>query len=391
MQQLTEPRDRLLLGPGPSNVNPRVIRAMTMPLMGYLDPTFLKVMDDVTTLLRQTFRTSNELTLAVSGTGTSGMEAALVNLLEPGDSVVVGINGLFGGRLADIATRCGATVTTVAAEWGQTLDPAAVEQAMAGAGQFKLLAVVHVETSTGVVQPLPPLAEIAQRHGALFLVDAVTSLGGVDLRVDEWGIDACYSATQKCVGAPPGLSPITLSPRAVETITARSTPVQSFYLDLLHLQRYWITDRTYHHTASNPMIYALREALVMAMEEGLENRQRRHERNATALKAGLAEFGMRPVAPEGIQATPLTAALVPEGLDEAKVRRSLLSEYGIEIGGGFGPLAGKIWRIGLMGESSQASHVLTLLHALETLLVREGVELASGAAVAAAHRALAEE
>ena len=364
---------------------------MTMPLMGYLDPTFLKVMDDVTALLRQTFRTSNELTLAVSGTGTSGMEAALVNLLEPGDSVVVGINGLFGGRLADIATRCGATVTTVAAEWGQMLDPAAVEQAMAGAGQVKLLAVVHVETSTGVVQPLPPLAEIAQRHGALFLVDAVTSLGGVDLRVDEWGIDACYSATQKCVGAPPGLSPITLSPRAVETITARSTPVQSFYLDLLHLQRYWITDRTYHHTASNPMIYALREALVMAMEEGLENRQRRHERNATALKAGLAEFGMRPVAPEGIQATPLTAALVPEGLDEAKVRRALLSEYGIEIGGGFGPLAGKIWRIGLMGESSQASHVLTLLHALDTLLVREGVEIASGAAVAAAHRALAEE
>ena len=391
MQQYTEPRDRILLGPGPSNVNPRVIRAMTMPLMGYLDPTFLKVMDDVTDLLRQTFRTSNELTLAVSGTGTSGMEAALVNLLEPGDSVVVGVNGLFGGRLADIATRCGATVTTVAAEWGQTLDPAAVEEAMAGAGQVKLLAVVHVETSTGVTQPLPPLAEIAHRHGALFLVDAVTSLGGVDLRIDEWGVDACYSATQKCVGAPPGLSPITLSPRAVETIQGRSTPVQSFYLDLLHLQRYWITDRTYHHTASMPMIYALREALIMAMEEGLENRYRRHQSNASALKAGLAEFGMRPVAPEGIQANPLTAALVPEGLDEAKVRRALLNEYGIEIGGGFGPLAGKIWRVGLMGESSQASHVLMLLHALETLLAREGVEFASGAAVAAAHRSLAEE
>ena len=391
MQQLAEPRDRLLLGPGPSNVNPRVIRAMTMPLMGYIDPTFLKVMDDVTALLRQAFRTSNELTLAVSGTGTSGMEAALVNLLEPGDSVVVGVNGVFGGRLADIATRCGASVTTVSAEWGQTLDPAAVEQAMSEAGQVKLLAVVHVETSTGVTQPLPPLAEVARRHGALFLVDAVTSLGGVDLRVDEWGIDACYSATQKCVGAPPGLSPITLSSRAVETITARSTPVQSFYLDLLHLQRYWITDRTYHHTASMPMIYALREALAMAMEEGLENRHRRHERNATALKAGLAGFGMRPVAPVGVQANPLTAALVPDGLDEAKVRRALLSEYGIEIGGGFGPLAGKIWRIGLMGESSQASHVLTLLHALETLLAREGVEFASGSAVAAAHRSLAEE
>ena len=391
MQQYTEPRDRLLLGPGPTNVNPRVIRAMTMPLMGYLDPTFLKVMDEVSALLREAFRTSNELTLAVSGTGTSGMEASLVNLLEPGDSVVVGINGLFGQRLADIATRCGANVKSVSAEWGQTLDPAAVDEAMSEAGQVKLLAVVHVETSTGVVQPLPPLAEVAHRHGALFLVDAVTSLGGVDLRVDEWEIDACYSATQKCLGAPPGLSPITLSQQAVDAVTARQTPVQSFYLDLLQLQRYWITDRTYHHTASMPMIYALREALVMAMEEGLDARHRRHQRNADALKAGLAELGMRPLAAADNQANPLTAALVPEGLDEAKVRRALLSEYGIEIGGGFGPLAGKIWRIGLMGESSQGSHVLTLLHALESLLAREGMELASGAAVAAAHRALAEE
>ena len=390
MQQFTAPGDRLLLGPGPSNVNPRVIRAMTMPLMGYLDPAFLRVMDETCALLRQAFGTSNELTLAVSGTGTSGMEAALVNLLEPGDSVVIGVNGLFGQRLADIATRCGAVVTTVAAEWGRTLDASTVEQAIADAGRVKLLAVVHVETSTGVVQPLPPLAEAARRHGALFLVDAVTSLGGVDLRVDEWGIDACYSATQKCVGAPPGLSPITLSPRAVEVVQGRSVPVQSFYLDLLHLQRYWITDRTYHHTASMPLIYALREALIMAMEEGLAPRQRRHERNAAALKAGLAEFGMRPLAADGTQAPPLTAALVPDGLDEAKVRRALLNEYGIEIGGGFGPLAGRIWRIGLMGESSQASHVLTLLHALETLLAREGVELAAGAAVAAAHRSLAE-
>ena len=391
MQQYTEPRDRLLLGPGPTNVNPRVIRAMTMPLMGYLDPTFLKVMDEVSALLREAFRTSNALTLAISGTGTSGMEAALINLLEPGDSVVVGINGLFGQRLADIATRCGANVKSVSAEWGQTLDPAAVDEAMSDAGQVKVLAVVHVETSTGVVQPLPPLAEIAHRHGALFLVDAVTSLGGVDLRVDEWGIDACYSATQKCLGAPPGLSPITLSQQAVDAVTARQTPVQSFYLDLLQIQRYWITDRTYHHTASMPMIYALREALVMAMEEGLDARHRRHQRNADALKAGLAELGMRPLPAADIQANPLTAALVPEGLEEAKIRRALLSEYGIEIGGGFGPLAGKIWRIGLMGESSQGSHVLTLLHALESLLAREGMELGAGAAVAAAHRALAEE
>jgi alanine-glyoxylate transaminase/serine-glyoxylate transaminase/serine-pyruvate transaminase len=362
---------------------------MTLPLMGYLDPTFLKVMDEVTELLRQVFRTSNEFTLPISGTGTSGMEAALINMLEPGDTAVVGTHGLFGQRIADIAARCGAKVVTVAAEWGQTLDPLAVEQALKDAGKVKLLAIVHVETSTGVVQPLAPLAELAHSNNALFLVDAVTSLGGVDLRVDEWGIDICYSATQKCVGSIPGLSPITLSPRAVEVLRQRQSPVQSFYLDLLLLEKYWLTDRTYHHTASISMIYALREALIMAMEEGLEARYERHQRNADALKAGLAVLGMRALAPEGFQANPLTAALVPEGIDEARVRRSLLGEYGIEIGGGFGPLAGKIWRIGLMGESSQASHVLTLLHALEILLSREGLEIASGSSIAAAHQVLA--
>lgn len=389
MQQFTEPRERLLLGPGPSNVSPRVIRAMTLPLMGYLDPTFLKVMDEMTELLRQVFRTSNEFTLAVSGTGTSGMEAALVNMLEPGDTAVVGTHGLFGQRIADIASRCGARVITVSAEWGKTLDPLEIEKALKDAGQVKLLAVVHVETSTGVVQPLAPLAEIAHNNNALFLVDAVTSLGGVDLRVDEWGVDICYSATQKCVGSPPGLSPITLSPRAVEVLRQRQTPVQSFYLDLLQLERYWLTDRAYHHTASMSMIYALREALMIVMEEGLEVRYERHQRNADALKAGLAALGMQPLAQKGSQANPLTAALVPEGIDEARVRRNLLGEYGIEIGGGFGPLAGKIWRIGLMGESSQASHVLTLLHALETLLSREGCEFAPGSSIAAAHQVLA--
>ena len=390
-QNFTEPMERLLLGPGPSNVNPRVIRAMTLPLMGYLDPTFLKVMDEVSGLLRQVFRTSNEFTLAISGTGTSGMEASLVNMLEPGDVAVVGTHGLFGNRLADIASRCGAKVVTVGAEWGQTLDPSAVEQALKDAGQVKLLAVVHVETSTGVVQPLHPLAELAHSQNALFLVDAVTSLGGVDLRVDEWGIDICYSATQKCVGSPPGLSPITLSPRAVDVLRLRESPVQSFYLDLLQLERYWLTDRVYHHTASMSMIYALREALIMAVEEGLETRYERHQRNADALKAGFAVLGMRALAPQGAQATPLTAAVVPEGIDEAAIRRSLLSEYGIEIGGGFGPLAGKIWRVGLMGESSQGKHVLTLLHALEALLSRQGLEFAPGSSIAAAHRVLAGE
>ena len=391
MQQFTEPRERLLLGPGPSNVSPRVIRAMTLPLMGYLDPTFLRVMDEVVELLRQVFRTSNEFTLALSGTGTSGMEAALVNLLEPGDTAIIGTNGLFGERMTDIASRCGARVITVSAEWGQTLDALEVEKALDGAGQVKLLAVVHLETSTGVVQPLAPLAELAHGHNALFVVDAVTSLGGMDLRVDEWGIDLCYSATQKCIGSPPGLSPITLSPRAVEALRQRHGPAQSFYLDLLLLERYWLTDRVYHHTASMSMVYALREALMAVMEEGLEARFDRHRRNADALKAGLAALGLPALAPQEAQADPLTAALVPLGIDEARVRRSLLGEYGIEIGGGFGPLAGKVWRIGLMGESSQSSHVLTLLHALEVLLSKEGYEFASGSGITAAHQALASD
>lgn len=385
---MTYPQDRLLLGPGPCNVNPRVIRAMTLPLMGYIDPTFLKIMDEVVELLRKTFQTSNEFTLALSGTGTSGMEAALVNMLEPGDTAVVGTNGLFGQRIADIASRCGANTITVNSDWGQTLNTAEIEKVMQEADQVKLLAAVHIETSTGVVQPLDQLAKLAHSRDALFLVDAVTSLGGVDLRVDEWGIDICYSATQKCVGSAPGLSPITLSPKAVETLRQRKTPVQSFYLDLLQLERYWLTDRVYHHTASMSMIYALREALIIAMEEGLENRFKRHEQNATALKAGLAVMGMQPLAPQGFQANPLTAVVIPEGIDEGKIRRSLLSEYGIEIGGGFGPLAGKIWRIGLMGESSQGSHVLTLLHALEALLSREGYEIPTGASISAAHEVL---
>ena len=387
-QQFTEPKERILLGPGPSNVSPRVIKAMTLPIMGYLDPSFLKVMDETVDLLRQVFRTSNQLTLAVSGTGTSGMEAALVNVLEPGDTAVIGANGLFGQRMTDIASRCGAKVITVSADWGRPIDPDAVEKALKEAGQVKLVATVHAETSTGVLQPLEPLAELAHAHNSLFLVDAVTSLGGTDLRVDDWGIDICYSATQKCLGGPPGLSPITLSPKGAEAVRQRKHPIQSFYLDLLLLERYWLTDRAYHHTASMPMVYALREALRVVLEEGLESRFQRHRRNAAALKAGLRTLGFGFLAPEGFQTDALTATLVPDGIDELKVRRSLLGEYGIEIGGGFGALAGKIWRIGLMGESSQGSNVITLLQALEALLAKEGLEVRSGSAVAAAQEVL---
>lgn len=387
-RQFTEPKERLLLGPGPSNISPGVAQAMGLPVMGYLDPAFLAILDEVVDLLREVFRTSNKLTLALSGTGTSGMEASLTNLLEPGNTAVIGTNGLFGDRMVDIAGRCGARVVKVPAEWGQPLDPQMVEQALKEAGECTLLAVVHAETSTGILQPLAPLAEAAHRHNALFLVDAVTSLGGVDLRVDDWGIDVCYSATQKCLSAPPGLSPITLSPRAVEVITNRRQPVQSFYLDLLLLEKYWLTDRVYHHTISMPLVYALREALIEALEEGLEARFHRHQQNADALKAGLAALGLGTLAPQDFQANPLTTTLIPDGIDEAMVRRRLLGDYGIEIGGGFGPLRGKVWRIGLMGESSQANNVLALLHGLEVLLPEAGLPVRQESGVAAAEAVL---
>ena len=389
MDLLTEPKDRLLLGPGPSNVNSRVIKAMSMPIMGYLDPTFLKVMDELVAMLKVLFGTSNKFTLPLSGTGTSGMEAALVNILEPGDNVVVGINGLFGQRIADIAGRCGANVTTVTADWGHPLNLTDVEKAVESTDKLALLAAVHIETSTGVIQPLKPLADIAHKHGALFLADAVTSLGGIELKIDEWGVDICYSATQKCVGAPPGMSPITLSDNAVEKIRNRTSSIQSFYLDLLLLEKYWITDRTYHHTASMPIIYAVREALSMAIEEGLPNRVHRHKTNAEALKEGLRALGFDILAQEGYQAPPLTAPIIPDTVDEASIRKSLLSEYGIEIAGGFGPLAGKIWRIGLMGESSQETYVLTFLKALEELLAKTDHKFEPGSSLTSAKQVFA--
>ena len=389
MDLLTEPKDRLLLGPGPSNVNSRVIKAMSMPIMGYLDPTFLKVMDELVAMLKVLFGTSNKFTLPLSGTGTSGMEAALVNILEPGDNVVVGINGLFGQRIADIAGRCGANVTTVTADWGHPLNLTDVEKAVESTDKLALLAAVHIETSTGVIQPLKPLADIAHKHGALFLADAVTSLGGIELKIDEWGVDICYSATQKCVGAPPGMSPITLSDNAVEKIRNRTSSIQSFYLDLLLLEKYWITDRTYHHTASMPIIYAVREALSMAIEEGLPNRVHRHKTNAEALKEGLRALGFDILAQEGYQAPPLTAPIIPDTVDAASIRKSLLSEYGIEIAGGFGPLAGKIWRIGLMGESSQETNVLTFLKALEELLAKTDHKFEPGSSLTSAKQVFA--
>ena len=383
-----EPPIRVLLGPGPSNVHPRVAQALAAPIVGHLDPAFLEMMNETMELLRGVFQTSNQLTLPLSGTGSAGMEAAIANTVEPGDTVVIGVNGLFGERMCEVAERYGAVVVRVEAEWGQPLDVDAVRRTLASAPDPKLLAVVHVETSTGVIQPLPDLAVAAHDAGALFLVDAVTSLGGSDLRVDEWDIDIAYSGTQKCLGVPPGLAPITLNENAQEVLHRRSTKVRSWYLDLSMIKDYWGEGRTYHHTAPISMIYALRAGLQLIHEEGLETRFARHGRNAAALRAGLQALGLRLVVPEPFRANPLTTVYVPEGADDAAIRRSLLNLHGIEIGGGLGPLRGRIWRIGLMGYSSSPQNVLTFLHALGSVLSNQGVELPTDAALAAAAGAL---
>lgn len=366
--ELTTSR-RILMGPGPSNVHPRVLAAMATPLVGHLDPQFVAVMDEVRSMLRTVMRTENEMTFAISAPGSAGMEAALVNLLEPGDEALICIHGVFGLRMAEIAERCGAKVTRVEAEWGTPIAPAAVAKALVGS-RPKVLAIVHAETSTGVRQPLEEIADLAREAGALLVVDAVTSLGGIDVRVDEWGIDVLYSGTQKCLSAPPGLSPITFSPRALEAIEKRRTKVQSWFLDVSLLRGYWSGgQRAYHHTAPVSMAFALREALRIVLEEGVDARIERHRRNHEQLRARLEPMGFRfLVAPE-FRLPQLNAVLLPAGIDEARLRRRLLDDHDIEVGGGLGPLAGKIWRIGLMGESSTPAHIDALCGALEELLV----------------------
>ena len=375
------------MGAGPSNVHPRVLQAMSSSLLGHLDPNFLSVMDDVRSALRYTFRTENPVTLPISGTGTAGMEAAMVNILEPGDTCVMGVNGYFGERLSEIARRCGASVVTVEHELGMPVEPERLREVIAATPNVKAVGVVHAETSTGTLTSLSEISRIAHDAGALLVVDAVTSLGGVELQVDEWGIDVCYSCTQKCVGAPPGLAPLTLSPRAVDVMESRTSKVQSFYLDLSELASYW-DRRAYHHTAPISMIYALREALRIIGEEGIESRWERHSRNAGALHAGLEAMGLTIVADEAVRLPSITAIRSPEGIDEAAVRRYLLGQYDIEVSGGLGALAGKAWRIGLMGQNSTASNVLTFLGAFEDALSQQGYESQAGAGVAAAQRNL---
>jgi alanine-glyoxylate transaminase/serine-glyoxylate transaminase/serine-pyruvate transaminase len=378
------PPSRLLLGPGPSPVERRILEAMSRPLLGHLDPLFLQCMDDIQSLLRYTFETDNRVTIPLSGTGSAGMEAALVNIIEPGDEVVVCINGVFGERMFDIVSRAGGKPTAVRAEWGQTFDLNEIEDALKSSSA-RALCLVHAETSTGALQNLAGVSRLAHGRDALLVVDAVTSLGGHSVGVDRNEIDVCYSGTQKCLGAPPGLAPITFSERAIERIRNRRTKVQSWYLDITMVERYWGGERTYHHTAPISMNYALREALLIIREEGLEARWQRHERNHRALVAGIEAMGLRMfVAPEE-RLWSLNAVAVPEGVDDARVRARLL-EDDIEIGGGLGPLKGRLFRIGLMGSGSSGENIFKVLDALRRALCAEGFACESG--VEAAQRSL---
>lgn len=362
-----DPPARLLLGPGPSPIHPRVTRALAAPALGHLDPALLAMLEETSGLLRGVFRTSNQATLAVSGTGMSGMEAVLGSLLEPDDRLVVCAAGFFGQRIAELAARMGVSVTKVEKEWGQVFTPEEVEAAVAAA-KPKAVAIVHAETSTGALQPMGGLGAIAERHGALLVADCVTSLGGAAVEIDGWGVDAAYSGSQKCLGGPAGMAPVTLSPRARDAIRARRRPPHAWYLDLELLERYWCGDRFYHHTISSPLVYALREGLRLVVEEGLEARFERHLRHAEMLWDGLEAMGLElHVAPEH-RIPSLTTVRVPEGVDEALLRTRLRDEYGIEIGAGLGPLKGKVFRIGLMGHGSQKANVILLLAALVDLL-----------------------
>jgi len=378
-----DPGTRVLMGPGPSDVSARVLQAMSAPCIGHLDPYFLAVMDETQQLLRFIFQTDNELTIPVSGTGSAGMETCFVNLVEPGDEVVVCVNGVFGTRMSDIVGRLGGELIRVDAEWGRAVDSAAVRDAIKGKGP-KILAVVHAETSTGVCTPLEELSKIAHDAGALFLVDTVTSLAGMEVAVDKWGIDAVYSGTQKCLSCPPGLSPISFSSAALTALDSRKHPVASWYLDMSMVRNYWGGDRKYHHTAPINMVYGLREALRIVAEEGLEERFARHRLNHLALVAGLEAMGLSMLVPEAERLPMLNTVRIPEGTQDAKVRAALLHQFGIEIGAGLGDLAGKVWRVGLMGHASSNRNVFLFLSALETVLRGGGVEVPAGALDAAA-------
>ncbi len=376
------PTQRVLMGPGPSDVSIRVLHALAAPTIGHLDPEYLAIMDQTRQMLRRVFQTNNEMTLAISGTGSAGMEACICNLIEPGDEMIVCVNGVFGGRMKDVAERYGATVHAIEANWGRAIDPQQVADALKAHPGSKALGIVHAETSTGEQQPLEEIAKLVNDAGVLLVVDAVTSLGGVDIPIDRLQIDACYSGTQKCLSCPPGLAPVTFSPRALAAIDARKTKVTSWYLDVTMLRNYWGSDRVYHHTAPINMTYALREALQIVLEEGLSLRFARHERNHRMLRAGLEAMGMNYIPEHSLPM--LNAVHVPEGIEDAVVRKRLLNEYNIEIGAGLGPFKGKAWRLGLMGSSSSEQNVMLVLAALDNILRDCGLGIEAGAGIAAA-------
>jgi alanine-glyoxylate transaminase/serine-glyoxylate transaminase/serine-pyruvate transaminase len=365
---------RTLMGPGPSDVHPRVLAAMARPTIGHLDPLFVAMMDELKTLLQYAFQTRNELTIPVSAPGSAGMETCFVNLVEPGDKVIVCVNGVFGGRMKENVERCGGVPVLVECGWGRAVDPQQVADALKAHPDAKIVAFVHAETSTGAQSDAKTLAEIARRHGCLTIVDAVTSLGGSPLQVDEWQLDAVYSGSQKCLSCTPGLAPVTFSPRAVDKIKARKSKVQSWFLDLNLVMGYWggSVKRAYHHTAPINPLYGLHEALVMLKEEGIENSWARHARHHHALRAGIEAMGLSFLVPENERLPQLNAIRVPAGVDEAAVRQRLLAEYNLEIGAGLGGLAGKVWRIGLMGQSSNLKNILFCLEALEAVLGATG-------------------
>ncbi|MBM3839862.1 MAG: alanine--glyoxylate aminotransferase family protein [Verrucomicrobia bacterium] len=378
-----QPPPRLLMGPGPSNVAPSVLQAMSRPLVGHLDPAFVQMMEEIKGMLRAVFQTQNEMTFPVSGTGSAGMEFCFVNLIEPGDEVVVGVNGVFGTRMVEVAERCGARVTKVEAPWGRIIEAQQIADTLKQR-RPKLVAVVHAETSTGALTPVEEIARLAHEAGALFVLDTVTSLGGCAVKIDAWQADGVYSGTQKCLSCPPGLAPVSLSKRALEAAAQRKRKVQSWYLDVNLLSSYWGQERVYHHTAPITMNYALHEALRLTLEEGLERRFRRHQQNHESLKSGLAALGLSLAAQEGHQLWQLNTVTVPEGVEEAAVRKRLLSDFKIEIGAGLGPLKGKIWRVGLMGETSTKENVKAFLRALGQILKDGGRKVDVEAALAAA-------
>ncbi len=384
------PPQRTLMGPGPSDVSPRVLEAMAQPTIGHLDPEFVAFMDRLKALLQSAFRTTNPLTMPVSGPGTAGMEAAFVNLVEPGDTVIVCRNGVFGERMRENVVRSGGIAVTVDDRWGQPVDPAKLEDALVGHPEAKLVAFVHAETSTGACSDAATLVDLAHRHSCLVILDAVTSLGGIPVEIDAWGVDSAYSGSQKCLSCVPGLSPITFGPRAVERIRARTRPVQSWFLDTTLVMGYWGSGhkRSYHHTAPINALYALHEALVILHEEGIENAWARHRRHHLALAAGLEAIGLELAVAEPARLPQLNAVRVPEGIDEAAVRRHLLQHWSLEIGAGMGDLTGKIWRVGLMGASSTPRHVLLCLAALADALAAQGRPSDATAAFEAARQKL---